>query len=115
MATKDPEDVFDEGRIHAREIEKEEAKSRQDYEQLLKDLCELMDLPAGQRVLWYMLEIGGPFRSPYATNSTVYFLCGKQASSMKLLEDLKRADIRRYHRLEELQLEQEKKEESDHE
>jgi hypothetical protein len=105
-----PIDVFQEERDRAEKLKREAAKANIDLKKHYEDLREMMREPVGRRVIWWMISMGRPFQSPYASNASIYRNCGRQEASWKLLEDCKVASLDLFHEMEKEAMKQEEKE-----
>jgi hypothetical protein len=60
-------DNFDSGDL--KQVKRKQAKGAAQERQLLNDFCAVMASPEGRRVMVWLLEQTGPYRSSFATNA----------------------------------------------
>jgi hypothetical protein len=66
-------------------VEKARLKEAFNDRHFLTDLRALLELPAGRRILWWILETAGIYRSSFTGNSTTFFNEGQRQVGLQLL------------------------------
>lgn len=67
--------------------ELESARLRESFNtrSLALDFVEVLGLPAGRRIFWWLLEVSGVYRSSFTGNSTTFFNEGRRDLGLMLL------------------------------
>jgi hypothetical protein len=68
-----------------KQLEKARLNEALKDKQFFRDLFWLLDQPAGRRVLWWILDISGIYRSSFTGNSTTFFNEGRREVGLTLL------------------------------
>lgn len=66
---------------------------------LLADFREVIALPAGRRVLWWILSLSSVFGNCFTGNSVTYFNEGKREVGLRILNMIDDADENAFHEL----------------
>lgn len=70
--------------------------TRNSREQLLKDYREVLQLPAGRRLLWHFLEQANLYQNAFTGNSETYYWLGVQGYGQSRLAEMLEADPKVY-------------------
>ena len=86
------------------------AKSQEEkeYDLILSSTREILKSKQGQRVLWHILGLTGIYSTTFTGNSRTFFLEGKRAIGLDILQLLEDADKEAYARLQLAKIKQEK-------
>jgi hypothetical protein len=74
-----------------KQVEKSRLKEVFNDRHFLTDLRALLELPAGRRILWWLLETAGIYRSSFTGNSTTFFNEGQRQVGLTLLAKIHEA------------------------
>ena len=75
------------------------AKMKLKRDQELDDLRTVLDLPAGRRVFWRLLEKAGVHKSIMVTNAFVYYNAGQQDFGHYIMSEIISADDEIFYRM----------------
>lgn len=79
------------------QIKDTEDKVKYNRKQELNDLKHILSLPEGKRfILRYLCGVCGILKPVYTGNSETYFLDGKRAVGLTLLEEIKEVDTKSF-------------------
>lgn len=70
------------------EVKGREKKERNEQEQYLEDVRDVLSAPAGRRVLWNIIETTQPMSEAFTGNSTTFYNEGRQSIGRALLNML---------------------------
>ena len=76
------------------QVKKAADKEKFSKEDEVKDLQEILALPAGKRFIWRYLEKCGVFQSSFTGNSETFFREGERNIGLQLLDEVSRADLK---------------------
>lgn len=71
-----------------RQIERARLKEVFNDRTFAADLCSVLELPAGRRIIWWILEAAGVYRSSFTGNSTTFFNEGRRDIGLLILGKL---------------------------
>jgi hypothetical protein len=74
-----------------KQIEKARIRESFDDRAFATDMRELLSLPAGRRIFWWLLEICGVFRSSFTGNYTTFFNEGRREVGLQALAKINEA------------------------
>lgn len=69
----------------AKQVERARLKESFNDRQFMLDLRSVLDLSAGRRILWWLLDAAGVYRSSFTGNSTTFFNEGRRDLGLLLL------------------------------
>lgn len=70
--------------------------------QVLEDIRSIAQRPEGQRLLFYFLSLGNIYSTTFTGNSETFFLEGKRAIALHILDLINNADPHLYIKLQQL-------------
>jgi len=74
-----------------KQVERARLKESFNDRNLFSDFRDVLDLPAGRRILWWVLDVAGVYRSSFTGNSTTFFNEGRRDIGLMLLAKISEA------------------------